>query len=468
MLQPLATAQLLLSVWLAILPATDWTRFRGPNGTGVSPDRGLPTEIDRAKNVLWSVKLPKGNSSPIIVNGRVFLTAHEGDQRLVLCYDAATGKQLWRKSILKARTEAFHPVNGPTTPTPTSDGQNIFVFIPEFGLLAYDRNGKELWRTPLGPFHSIQGLASSPVLADGRLVLLVDTPEEAYLAAFDVRTGKQAWRTERPAGLLGSYSTPTVYARAGETQVVVAGANELTGYLASTGARLWWARGVTVVPNAPPFIAEDSVYTVETAGITWPPFSNPLGLFDKNKNGRIELAEAASDSSWFGSLKSVDKHLGNNDGAVTEDEYVKTTVDESQGGLVRLRLGGKGDVSRSVMWRQTKGLPSLTGALLYQNVLYTIRSGILSLCDPETGNLLRQERMKNALGDYYASPIAADNKLYLVSHEGKVTVLKAGAEAQIISTGELGEEVVATPSIAAGRVYFRTEGTLFCFGTGRR
>src|SRR5262245_30820506 len=94
-------------VFTNLSSGSDWSRFRGPNGTGVSPHRGLPAEIDRGKNVLWSVKIPKGNSSPIVVNGRVFLTAHEGDQRIVLWYDAATGKQVWRKSIAKARTETF-------------------------------------------------------------------------------------------------------------------------------------------------------------------------------------------------------------------------------------------------------------------------------------------------------------------------------------------------------------------------
>lgn len=449
--------------------AQNWSRFRGPNGTGVAPAHDLPTELGRTKNVVWSVKIPAGHSSPIVSNGRVFLTAHDGDQRIVLCYDAVTGKQRWRKSITKARTEFFHAVNGPTTPTPTSDGQRLFVFFPEFGLLAYDQDGKELWRTPLGPFASIQGLAASPIVADGRVILLVDTPDEAYLAAFDTRTGKQSWRAERPVGILGSYATPTLYQRAGEpTQIIVAGAAELTGYEAKTGARLWWARGVTIAPCAPPFVAGESVYTVEPAGLTWPPFSTPLSQFDTNQNGRIELTEVVKDSGWLGSLKSVDKNLGNNDGSVTQEEYAKTSIDERSGGLIRIRLGGRGEISRNVVWRQTKGLPAHTGGLLYQNILYLVRAGILMLFDPETGTLLRQERIKDALGDYYASPIAADGKIYLISQEGKATVLKAGSEPQVLSTNDLGEEVVATPAIANNHIYLRTEGTLFCFGTGKK
>jgi outer membrane protein assembly factor BamB len=240
--------------------ASDWTRFRGPNGSGVSTDRGLPTEISPNRNVLWKGKTPKGNSSPVVLQGRLWITGHEGDERLVLCYDAATGALLWRKAVTKAFTEVINPVNGPTTPTPASDGRSIFVFFPDVGLLAYDLDGKQRWRVPMGPFGGVQGMAVSPIYAEGNVVLLIDTPEYAYLAAFDAETGKQVWKTERQPGFLGSYITPAVYKPAdGPAQIVVAGAVELTGYQAKTGERLWWARGVTNAPAAPPLIAGDAI-----------------------------------------------------------------------------------------------------------------------------------------------------------------------------------------------------------------
>src|SRR5262249_6952442 len=221
-----------------------WPRFRGPNGSGVSPDRGLPTEINRERNVVWKTRIPKGNSSPIVAQGRVYITGHEGDERILLCYDAAIGSLLWRSAVSKARTEFPHPLNGFTTPTPATDGRSIFVFFPDIGLLAFDPDGKELWRTPLGPFGAIQGLAASPIYVEGSLAVLIDTPEEAYLAAFDGRTGKPVWKAERLAGFMGSYSTPVLYQPSGKpAQIVVAGALELTGYQAKTGERLWWARG---------------------------------------------------------------------------------------------------------------------------------------------------------------------------------------------------------------------------------
>jgi outer membrane protein assembly factor BamB len=113
-------------------------------------------------------------------------------------------------------------------------------------------------------------------------------------------------------------------------------------------------------------------------------------------------------------------------------------------------------------------MPSLTGALLYQNVLYVVRNAIVTTFDPENGQLLRRERIRTALGDYYASPVAGDGKIYLANLEGKITVLKAGTDWQILSSGDLGEQVIATPAIADGRIYIRTEATLYCFGIATR
>jgi outer membrane protein assembly factor BamB len=451
----------------AAASASDWPRFRGPNGTGVSADVGLPAEIGRDRNVLWSVALPRGNSSPIVAGGRVFLTAYEGDERVTLCFDAATGRPGWRRSVTRARAETFHPLNGPATPTPTTDGRSVFVFFPEVGLLAYTRDGEELWRRPLGPFASVQGLASSPIVVDGRIVLLVDTPEEAYLATFDAATGKTVWKIPRQTGVLGSYTTPTTWAPASEaTQLVVAGARELTAYDSATGARLWWAPGVASYPAAPPFVAGDSVFTVEPAGgVSWPPFAEPLKLFDANKDGRIEVEEAASDPIWARSLKGIDENVGNRDGIVTPEEYAKADGGADDGGLVRTRVGGRGDVRRThVVWRHDKGMPFLSGALLYEGVLSVVRSAVVSAFDPETGKLLAQQRVRNALGDYYASPVAGDGKIYVASLDGKLSVLRSGAGGSVLSTSDLGEQIVATPAIAEGRLFVRTETTLYAFG----
>jgi outer membrane protein assembly factor BamB len=450
-----------------VASASDWPRFRGPNGTGVSPDTGLPTDLGRDR-AAWSAKVPKGNSSPIVVGRRVYLTGHDGDERITLCLDAASGALAWKRSVPRARVESFHAMNGPTTPTPTTDGQRVFVFFPEVGLVAYDREGREQWKTPLGPFPSIQGMAASPVYVDGKIVVVVDTAIEAYVSAFDAATGKPLWKADRPTGVLGGYATPTVDTRPGRpAEIIVAGSVELTGYDAATGSRVWWAPGVTSYPTGPPFVAGDSVYTMEPLGVAWPAWSVPLGLFDRDHHGRIAIEDAASDASWKGSLDGIDRSVGNRDGFVTREEYEKAAGGQD-GGLVRTRLGGRGDVSKThVVWRHEKGLPQLTGALLYQGVLYVVRNGIVSTFDPDTGKLLRQERVKAATGEYYASPIAGDGKVYLASLDGKVAVLRAGADWTVISVSDLGEPIVATPAIADGRIFVRTETAVYGFADGR-
>ena len=333
--------------------APDWPRFRGPNGTGVSTDQTLPSEIGKSKNVLWTQKTLKGNSSPIVVGDRLWITGHEGDDRVLLCYDAATGAPIWRRAVKKAFADSPNPLNGPTTPTPATDGRSIFTFFPDFGLIAYDFDGKERWRVPLGPFGGVQGMAVSPVYAEGNVVLLIDTPEQAYVEAFDAATGKSVWKRDRPIGFLGSYATPSVYQpKSGPVQVVVAGAVELTGYQASTGERLWWARGVTTAPAVLPLIADGSVYTMEPSGDAAPPFKQMLSQFDKNKNGKIELTELTGDKVnekiMYRLFKGIDKISGNNDGVVTEEEWNQAFDPKSMGGgLVRTRLDGKGDVTRT-------------------------------------------------------------------------------------------------------------------------
>jgi outer membrane protein assembly factor BamB len=450
----------------------DWPRFRGPNGSGISQDQKLPTRISRDQNVLWGQKTPKGHSSPIVVGSRLWITGHEGDDRVVLCYDAAKGSLLWRQAVKKTSSDSPNPLNGFTTPTPATDGRSIFAFFPDFGLIAYDFEGKEMWRAPMGPFGGIQGMAVSPVYAEGNVILLIDTPEEAYLAAYDARTGKQVWKKERPIGFLGSYATPSVYEPAnGPAQVVVAGAVELTGYQATTGERLWWARGVTNAPAVLPLVANGSVYTMEPAGDAAPPFSQMLSMYDKNKNGKIELTEVASDKVndkiMYRLFKSIDKISGNGDGVLTEAEFNRAfSTDIQGGGLVRTRLDGKGDITAThVMWRYTKGLPYVLAPLLYDKILYVVRNGgILSTIDPETGKLLREARLKDAIGEYYAQPVAGDGKIYFVNKEGKITVIRPGAEWEILASGDLDEQVIATPAIAGNRIYIRTEEHLYCFG----
>ncbi len=473
-----ATAIYLFVLASLCVHASDWPRFRGPDGAGVSPDTNLPAEFGPDKNLAWKIATPRGNSSPVIVAGRVFLTGWEGETRFVLACDAKSGKELWRKTVPRRNPEAVNPINGYTTPSVAVGGSSVFAFIPEFGLAAYDAaTGRELWTAPAtSGFGGVQGMAVSPVWHDGRVYLLVDTPEQAWLGAYDAATGKLQWKVERPIGFLGGYSTPAVYkAKDGRTLVLAAGALEATAYDAKTGERVWWARGIGTYPAAPVLVAGGAMYTIEPYGDGGgaPPWSDTTSKYDANKDGVVELSEVTGDAAgvviWRRILTSIDRNTGNKDGKVTEEEFKAGFVPPAgSGGLVRLKPEGKGDVTRSaVVWRYTKGVPYVTAPLLYKDVLWVVRNGgILMTLDPETGKVLKEARLTGAIGEYYAQPVAAEDRVYFVSKDGKVSVTTAKAEWDIVTTADLAEDVISTPAIADSRIYIRTDRSLWCFGKG--
>jgi outer membrane protein assembly factor BamB len=447
---------------LSAFGAADWPRFRGPNGQGVAENTGLPVHFGPAQALAWKTVLPPGNSSPIVAGGRIFLTASEGDERLVLCLEAGTGKVIWRRAVPKLRTETANPINGPATPTPVSDGVSVFVFFPEIGLLSFGSDGQQRWRTPLGPFQSVQGLAASPILVDGKVILLIDQTSDSYLAAFDPSDGSLVWKTERPSTFLGGYSTPTVYEPAiGPAQILVAGALEFTSYEVASGKRLWWANTVTNAPVSVPVLGDGFVYLNEPAGENPPPVEG----MDNDNDGKIVLSEV--NGVLLRLFSRIDQLWGDNDGVLVESEWRKAFQSlEGNGGLVAVKLGGSGDVTEThIQWRYTKSLPYLASALLYNQVLYVVREGgILTSLNPATGEVLKQGRIPDAIDDYYASPIAADGKIYVASKGGKISVLKAGGEWEVLATNDLGEECVATPAIAGGKLFVRTASALYSFG----
>ena len=445
----------------ALVQADDWPQFRGPRGAGVSIERPLPAQISPTKNLAWRQATPAGVSSPVVVAGRVFITGIEDGKLALLCLDAATGKELWRRHPPRERTEKFHPRHGPATPTSASDGSSVFVFLPESGLLAYTLDGEPLWRTPLGPFVSVQGVASSPVYHDGKVVLLIDQTADAFIAAYDAKTGEETWRTPRPSNFLGSYSTPVIHHPAkGPTQVIAAGSMELTAYQLDTGEPLWSNEG-WLAPAASPSLGDGVVFSSEPVNQAPPPFSGMEPL-DANKDGAFSREEAQAVSGLVHLVNRVDGDYGNGDGKVEAAEWAEAfSAFNGFGGLRAISLDGSGEV----VWRAEKGVPSLSSVLLYEGVIYAVNErGVVTMLDAKTGEQLRQSRLRGALGDYSASPVAGDGKVYFASREGKVTVVKAGTDLVPLSVVDLGEEIQATPAISSGRLYVRTAKAIYCFG----
>ena len=164
---------LLLSSSLIAAPV-DWSRFRGPNGSGLSEATRIPTEFGPDKNLIWRLSLPQGHSSPILYENRIYLTGFRGDQLLTLAIDRAKGQVLWERIAPETKTRIVDKRNNPASPSPAVEGNGVYVFFPDYGLIAYDAAGTELWKLPLGPFNNIYGMGASPVIAGNLLILACD------------------------------------------------------------------------------------------------------------------------------------------------------------------------------------------------------------------------------------------------------------------------------------------------------
>jgi outer membrane protein assembly factor BamB len=454
-----------LLLWVILgfsLAAADWPRFRGPEGSGVGASSGLPVEFSPQQNVVWKTPLPPGKSSPILVGERIFLTGHEGDKLLTLALDRSTGKILWRREIARARQEHRNKLNDPAAPTPASDGKRVYVFFSDFGLAAYTVEGQEVWRVPLGPFQSMQGMAASPVVAGGRVILVCDQTKDSFVAAFDAASGKELWRASRSPAPGGAYSTPIVW----RGQLVTPGPFELAAYDAESGKRVWWASGLPFQPMASPVAAGARIVcAVEAAGGDAPmeleTWEQVLKLMDKNGDGKVAGAEATG--VYRGAFSALD---GNSDGFYDQEEHEAARAAlRIPSALLIVEPQGAGDQQERVRWRLEKGVPKVSSPLVYDGVLYSVRNGgIFASIDLGSGKVLQQARLTGALGNYYASPVAADGKIYAASQEGKVAVVKAGAEWEVLTVNDLGEEVFATPALDGNRMYWRTQGHLYCFG----
>jgi outer membrane protein assembly factor BamB len=235
----------------------DWSQFRGPNGSGVSESTGLPVEFGPEKNVVWKTTLPPGHSSPVLTHDRIFVTGYkkvakdeqqgaksqrahalqaspiekENYKLLVIALDRTTGKVLWEREVPRTRIGRLQNVNNPASPSPVTDGSNVYAFFQEFGLISYDSAGKERWRHPLGPFNMFYGFGASPILVDDKVILPVDQDSpSSYLIAVDKKSGRLRWKVDRPVVISG-YSTPTIYQpKQGPKQIVIPESFQLSAY----------------------------------------------------------------------------------------------------------------------------------------------------------------------------------------------------------------------------------------------
>jgi outer membrane protein assembly factor BamB len=462
---------MLLFFALILLVQNDWPQFRGPNATGIAEDAGLPVSFGPAENVFWKMPVPMGNSSPVVAGDKVYLTGFENERLITIAIDRNTGRILWQKEAPRPRAQVIErPSNGPASASPVSDGQNVYVFFQDFGLLAYGPDGKELWRMPLGPFNNPFGHGASPILAGDTLLMNIDQDTGSYLLAVEKNSGRVLWRTERPFAQRG-YATPVLYRDPdGVLQVLVAGSYRLSGYDVRSGREIWWVRHLPWQIKPTPVVAGNEVFFITYSGESdpgaqakVPSFKEALAKLDRNGDGRLSKDEITDP----GARNRFDEYLDLDDTGYLEErdwqQYQERRLGEN--GLRAYRLGGEGDLTETnLLWKNSRSLPNVPSPLVYRGVLYTLKEGgILTSFDMHTGEIIKQARLQDALGDYYASPVAADGKIFTVSEEGKVTVIEAGAQWQVLRVNDLGDGCKGTPAIAGGRLYIRTYGTLYCF-----
>jgi outer membrane protein assembly factor BamB len=468
--------------------AEDWPRFRGPEGAGRAPgEQRYPTDLAKPEALLWKVPCPPGHSSPIAVGDAIFLTAHleEPPRLLVLGFDAASGAERWRAEIA---VEGFEPVyhHGPSSPTPTSDGQRVFAAFGSFGVVAYDLAGKELWRAPRPTRKNTFGSASSPIVVDGKLVVFSSTEDGARLEALEPATGEVLWE-RRTSGPASSWSTPTPW-RAGErTALLVYEPYHLRAIALEDGAVLWSVPGLADEPITLPQVRGSFLYTTSynlrtnREAIALPSFAALLAECDGDSDGAIDATEAKKNASilsrpdadgqgdhplrMFWRLLDADR-----DGRIRADEWPRIHAWMEPwthaNGILALELGEGGSAPK-LAWQHENGVPECPTPLLCGELLFAVRNGGLVTClDAASGALRFQERLA-ARGPYYASPVASADALYLASERGELSVLAVAQELRMLSTRDLGEKIYATPALARGRLFVRGAEHLWAFAEQR-
>jgi outer membrane protein assembly factor BamB len=497
-----------------------WPQFRGPNVSGVAEDGDFPVEFGPEKNLLWITPVSSGVSSPCVWGDRIFLTCfvedkdkvkesgEDKDERQVkgkletVCLDRTSGKILWRRDAPDQKIEDVHEVSNPANATPATDGQRVYVYFTSYGMICYDFDGNKVWDKPIPPVRIAFGNGTSPVVVDDKVILNLDEPGEwtkddkgewqqgasnARVLALKCDTGEEVWKTARQSNRR-RYVTPVIWRHEDGDQVILFGWSRLDGYDLSTGKQLWWITDLPPNSCATPLIYGDHIYLSVTGifgepetFVKLPPFESFLPQHDKNQDGFLAAEEIpkeilmidrrASDGAGNSPLRQFTRAIDKNkDKRLSQQEWnnfsnAPPELLSVKPGLYSIRLGGKGDVSKThIDWRETKGVTEVPTPLMYDGRLYLVRNGGIVHCrGPKEGKHHFRGRL-GPIGGYYASPVAGDGKIYFASDRGVITVIANGESLKVLAKNDLGERIMATPALVDGKIYVRTDRHLYAFG----
>jgi outer membrane protein assembly factor BamB len=450
-----------------------WPQFRGPFASGISEGDKPPTRFGPDSNLLWRVAMAAGLSSPCIWGERIFLTTYSEGKLATVCLNRQTGATLWQRTAPAEKIESFHPAEGsPATATPATDGTRVVVYFGSCGVLAYDFEGKELWRLALPTARQVGdfGSGTSPVLVRDVVLLNRDQMEGSELLAIDAKTGAMKWRADRST-FKSSFGTPAVWSVGQDEEVVLQGALQLVSYHLPTGKERWRLHGLPSATCTTPVVAHGLLYFVGwSAGkgdAPMPPFATLAEQEDKNHDGVIASDEAKSPmvKTLFASLDT------NHDQRLTKEEWdaFVAAVMKGENVAMAIRPGGRGDISEThVAWKYFRGLPYVASPLVYRGNVYFVRDGGMLTClNAASGEPVYEQERVGAPGSYYSSPVAANGVIYLCSVNGVVTSVRAGPKFEVIAKNNLKERIAATPAIADDTLYVRTDKHLYAFKSRR-
>ncbi|MBC8354193.1 MAG: PQQ-binding-like beta-propeller repeat protein [Planctomycetes bacterium] len=393
-----------------IQAAEIWPEFRGPAGDGHARNAKLPTRWSETENVRWKTKLPgRGWSTPVIVGDRLWMTAAmaDGHELFVLCVDGKSGKIVHQRKLFQVdEPEACNKMNSYASPSPVTDGECVYVYYGTYGVACLDANsGETVWsRRDVNLDHQ-EGPGSSMILHEGRLIFHCDGRDVQFLTALECQTGETAWQTKRSIDLsaVGDFSrkaftTPLITDAGGGVRLISPAAQGCYCYDPYDGSEIWQVQ--------------------------------------------------------YSGFSAVPRPVVFKDVAFVVDGFAKPKI-------YAIRLDGKGDVTDShVKWVYSQNGPSTPSPILLDDhLMFVSDAGIFSSIDAETGKLRWRERIG---GNFSASPLAANGLVYLFDREGKTTVIRPGAAAEVVAVNQLAEGLMASASVSGNSLFLRTREHLYC------
>ncbi len=384
-----------------------WSRWRGPSGQGYVYGEGYVDSWGEDRNILWKVEVPgSGNSSPIVWGEYIFLTTStdSGAERSILAFRRSDGELLWQATAPGGSAERAHRKNGHASGTATTDGERIYAFLGNHGLLAVDFDGDRVWHQNLGPTSNYHGPASSPLLYGDSVVVVQDQRGDSYVAAFDKESGRQLWRTERSQSV--GWNSPVAIRVGDHDEIVVSGQHQVQAYDPQNGNELWRARGNTFEVIPTPVVGHGLVFC--TSGRAGPTLAIRPG----------------------GSGDVTDTHIA-----------------------WRVSKGSP-----------FVPAPIIVGDELF---MVNDMISVVTIYDASSGEVRSQGRLGSAARESFsAAPVTVDGKVFFTNDDGDTFVLEAGPEVRILHVNSLGERILASPALVGGRWYFRTTQHLVAIGAG--